>query len=77
MYEELENIIKYFKNSAIIIIDDFRLFGKGPSKNNEICNWEDISKENVIKITSSRLLDNYVLEDNGEHERLILHIKNI
>lgn len=77
LYEELENIIKYFKNSAIIIIDDFRLFGKGPSKNNEICNWEDISKENVIKITSSRLLDNYVLEDNGEHERLILHIKNI
>lgn len=72
LYEELENIIKYFKNSAIIIIDDYRLFGKGPSTNTEICNWEDISEAGVIKITLDRLLDTYIVDD-----RMILYIKPI
>ena len=70
LYEELENIIKYFKNSAIIIIDDVRLFGKGPSTKTEICNWEDISETGVISITLDRLLSNYIFDD-----RMILNIK--
>ena len=77
LYEELENIMKYFKNSAIIIIDDFRLFGKGPSNNTEICNWEDISKDNVIKTVSDRLNDSYILDHTAQDARLVLHIKSI
>jgi hypothetical protein len=72
LYEELENIITYFKKSAVIIIDDLSLFGTGPSTSTDICNWEDISEDNIIKITSDRLLDNYILED-----RVILSIKPI
>jgi hypothetical protein len=76
LYEELENIMKYFKHSAIIVIDDFRLFGKGPSTNTEVCNWEDISKQNVLSIVKYRLTENYNLPSNlHEQDRLILHIK--
>lgn len=78
LYEEIEHIIKYFKQSAIIIIDDFRLFGKGPSKNTEVCNWENISKENIIQITSDRLLNSYNLPSHiQKDDRLIIHIKSI
>jgi hypothetical protein len=78
LYEELTNIMKHFKQDAIVIIDDFRLFGKGPSTNTEVCDWEDISKENIIKITSDRLTNIYNLPSNlQKDDRLILHIKSL
>lgn len=76
LYEELTNIIQHHKEEAIIIIDDVRLFGKGPSKGNEQCNWEDINIENIIQITESRLTKQYFLHSNlSENDRLIIHIK--
>jgi hypothetical protein len=54
LYEEIQSIMSFDK-SAIIIIDDVRLFGKGPSKGNEVCNWEDISVEKIFEITKKRL----------------------
>jgi hypothetical protein len=48
LYDELTAIDKYFLPNAIIIIDDVRLFGKGPNHNNELCNWEEINEEKLL-----------------------------
>lgn len=48
--EEITSIISNHKDEAIIIVDDVRLFGKGPTIGNEICNWEEINIENILKI---------------------------
>ena len=77
LYEELTAIMNYFKQNAIIIIDDYRLFGKGPSTNTEVCDWENISKQGVLDIVKDRLIDEYHLPSNlDEKDRLILHIKS-
>ena len=54
LLEELEAIMEKFKHEAIIIINDFRLFGKGPKKGGFAEDWEDISKEKVLEIVKSR-----------------------
>jgi len=78
LYEELNAINNNFKYQAIIIIDDVRLFGKGPNKGDEICNWEDINIKNILKIVENRLEDSYYLDSNlDKNDRFILHIKNI
>lgn len=76
LYEELENIINLHKDKAIIIVDDVRLFGKGPNKGTEICNWEDISVDKVLDIVKKRLVQHYFLPSKySETDRLILHIE--
>ena len=78
LYEELYNIINFFENKAIIIIDDFRLFGKGPKTNNETVNWEDINKNKVLDIVNKRLSLWYNLPSNMcIDDRLILHIDKL
>lgn len=78
LYEELTHIMNYFKQDAIVIIDDFRLFGKGPSTNTEVCDWENISKQEILDIVKDRLTDEYHLPSNlDEKDRFILHIKSI
>ena len=75
LYEELEVINEIFKYNAIIIIDDCRLFGKGPNKKNAICNWEDINKEKILEILKKRLNNYYFLPSVlDKNDRLILHI---
>ena len=75
LYEELNNIILYHNDEAIIIIDDVRLFGKGPTKGNEICNWEDINIDNIIKIVVKRIENTYFLPSSiSVNDRLIIHI---
>ena len=75
LYEELETIVKYCKHNCIIIIDDVRLFGKGPNRGNEICNWEDISVKNILNIVNNRLTKHYFIDSSlDKKDRLILHL---
>ena len=50
LFEELSQIMEYFKPKCIIAIDDVRLFG---TKNNE--DWSNITRENILNIVGSRL----------------------
>jgi hypothetical protein len=78
LFEEIENIKLYHKDEAIIIIDDVRLFGKGPTKLNEVCDWEDISSEKILEIIQDRITDSYYLpSDLDEKDRLIIHIRKL
>jgi len=78
LYEELESIMSLYKNKAIIIIDDVRLFGSGPNVNDEPCNWEDISIGNVLSIVSKRMTLNYFLSSNlHPKDRLIVHLSEL
>jgi len=75
LYEELQAIISFHKNKAILIIDDVRLFGSGPNVNDEVCNWEDISLNNVLSIVSSRMSTYYFLPSNlHPNDRLIINL---
>ena len=77
LYEELNNIIEYHKEEAIIIIDDVRLFGKGPNKGNEKCNWEDINIKNILKIVKNRKIKTYFLPSElDNNDRFIINISN-
>lgn len=78
LIEELTIINEKFQNSAIIIIDDRRLFGKGPNKNNEVCNWEDISDINILMSIKSRVKEVYCIPSCLHPEdRLVIHINPI
>ena len=55
MCEELQSIMAELKQKAIVIIDNVWLFGKGPNKGNEVCNWEDINTSQILEIVGSRL----------------------
>lgn len=78
LLEELQNINRYYKNKGIIIIDDVRLFGKGPNKKNEICNWENISYDKIFKILQKRISKIYFLPSElYKYDRLVIHIKSL
>jgi len=63
--EELESIQNNFNKQALIIIDDFRLFG---TKFNE--NWENISINKIENILQSKIIKKIILND-----RIILLLK--
>lgn len=66
LLEELEQINK-IKAHAIIIIDDYRLFGV----NIKDCNWSDITEENILsKLDKDRIISKFV-----ENDRLIIYLK--
>jgi hypothetical protein len=77
LIEEITSINNHFINEAIIIIDDARLFEKGPNigKYNE--NWEDISEEKITEILKDRIEKIYYLSSPLDpKDRLIYHIKS-
>ncbi len=75
LLEEISLISTLFTNSAIIIIDDYRLFGKSPKTKTSNEDWEDISKEKIVNILGDRVEDVYHLESSlSPDDRLIIHI---
>ena len=63
--------IKY-QHDAIIIIDDFRLFGLDKSSGQD---WSEINKEKLLNILQSRINNVYHLDSNiSKNDRLIIHI---
>jgi hypothetical protein len=77
LIEEITAINYLFKYDAIIIIDDYRLFGQSPKTN---CNedWSDISKDKILDILKNRTTNIYHLDsDECKDDRLIIHIKSI
>lgn len=76
--EELTSIASSFRHRGIIIIDDFRLFGKGPTKGGCLENWEDINKPKLLDIMGERLEQEYHLPSKLDpSDRLVLHISPI
>lgn len=76
--EEITHINNLFRNEAIIIIDDYRLFGldKSSGKLNE--DWSKITKDLLVNIIKSRITKIYHLDSNiAKDDRLIIHIKSL
>ena len=77
LIEELNIIKDKLIGNAIIIIDDARLFGKGPNNSNIKVNWENITLNNILKTIENRLEEYYFLPSILDKEdRLIIKIKN-
>lgn len=76
LIEEVQHIYNLYKNKAIIIIDDFRLFEKGPSVGlNE--DWTCINKQKITDILSNRITEIYHLDSvHAKNDRLIIHINS-
>jgi hypothetical protein len=73
--EEITNINNLFQNEAIIIIDDFRLFGLD-ARSGKLCeDWSKINKDNLLNILKSRINKVYHLDSEAaKDDRLIIHI---
>ena len=73
--EEITHIHNLFQNEAIIIVDDFRLFGLSPSSGKLNEDWSNINKENLLNILKSRINKVYHLDsEHAKDDRLIIHI---
>ena len=73
--EEITHINNLFQNEAIIIIDDFRLFGLNQSSGKLGEDWSQINKENLLHILQSRITKIYHLDsEHAKGDRLIVHI---
>ena len=77
LVEEIIHIKNFYKYKAIIIVDDFRLFGKGPGNGfNE--DWSDIKKDMLIEILGDRVTEVYHLDSScAKDDRLIIHISDM
>ena len=73
--EEITHINNLFQEEAIIIIDDFRLFGLDPSSGKLGEDWSKIDKETLLKIISPRISKVYHMDSElAKGDRLIIHI---
>lgn len=75
LVEELTAIRNNYPHAAIVIIDDHRLFGKGPSTGTEVVNWEAINDAAILDAVGSRLAQHYFLPSALDaRDRMVLHI---
>jgi hypothetical protein len=73
--EEITHINNLFQNDAIIIIDDFRLFGLDKSSGKLGEDWSEINKEKLLNILKARINKVYHLDSEYTiDDRLIIHI---
>ena len=81
LYEELTSIMVNHTNEAVIIVDDVRLFGRGPNNKGskyDKCNWEEINIENTLKIVKDRMVNHYFLPSKfNKEDRLVIHISKM
>jgi predicted O-methyltransferase YrrM len=78
LYEEMFYINNLFEPEGIIIVDDVRLFGKGPKTNTDICDWSDIDKERLLDIVRNRIkLVHYLPSEKDKEDRLVIYIDSI
>jgi len=78
LIEEITSINNLFMNEAIIIIDDFRLFGLDKSSGKLDEDRSEISKDKILDILKNRITDVYHIDSNcAVDDRLIIHIKKI
>lgn len=75
LYEELQCIMSSHTHNSIVIIDDCRLFGKGPNKGGCNENWEDINIHKILNLVDARM-DKYYFAPSGKREkdRLIIYL---
>jgi len=75
LLEEIALIHDLFVHEAILIIDDFRLFGKGRESGvNE--DWTAIGRERILELLGSRVKDVYHLgSEHHAEDRFIVHIE--
>jgi hypothetical protein len=75
LYEEITHINNLFTNDAIIIIDDFRLFGLNKLSGKLGEDWSEINKEKLLNILQGRISKVYHLDSEcAKDDRLIIHI---
>jgi hypothetical protein len=78
LIEEITHINNLFKHDAIIIIDDYRLFGLDSSSGKLLEDWSYITKGKLLNILCSRINSVYHLDsDIAKDDRLIIHINKI
>ena len=78
LYEEITHINNVYSNEAIIIIDDYRLFGLDSSSGKLGEDWSDINKDKLLHIIQPRIKEVYHLDsDMDKDDRLIIHINAI
>ena len=76
--EEITHINNLFKNEAIIIIDDYRLFGLDKSSGKLGEDWSKITKELLVNKIKSRINKIYHLDSCcAKDDRLIIHINSL
>lgn len=69
--EEVRHICNLFEHEAILIIDDFRLFGCS----NDIVDWRNVNKDTLVSILQHRISKVYHLASSlTKDDRLIIHI---
>ena len=74
LVEELTAIRDHFKHAGIIIVDDARLFGRGPENGNAE-DWTCISTVQLLSVLESRITDHYFLDSEvASNDRLIIHL---
>lgn len=72
LIEEVTAISELFNHYGILIIDDYRLFGKNQNED-----WSDIRKADILRILGDRIETVYHLHsDLALNDRLIIHINN-
>ena len=81
LIEEFTAINNFFTEAAIIIVDDIRLFGKGPQFNDSRfsdVDWSYINLKDVFNTISDRIVHYYFLPSEcAKDDRLILNIKKL
>lgn len=71
LLEELKQINEKRNNNDIIIIDDYRIFGKNKSKETANADWQDISIDAILKCLDKEKINTYFMDPNYDNKKQI------